>query len=151
MPSRQPPSRRLAVHPQWSLPEDELEWQFARSGGPGGQNVNKVNSKVELRWNLDQSRSVPELFRERIRARAGSALISSGEILLTSTASRSQLANREDVLARLLALLKQCLKEPRRRKATKPGKGAVERRLETKKKQQSKKADRRKGRRVSED
>ncbi len=145
------PDRTLPIHAQWSLPVSELEWRATRSRGPGGQNVNKVNSKVELRWSLRKSRSIPEELRTRLITRAGAVLTEKGEIVVTSDRSRSQSANRKDATDRLVSLLRRLLMDRRRRKPTRPGKGAIERRLVAKKKLHAKKAGRHLSRRPRED
>ena len=96
----------LEVTPTIRIPLDEFEWSFARSGGPGGQNVNKVASKAVLRWNFDSSPSVPDDVKARFRGRFPSRLTTEGEVVLSSELTRDQGRNREDCLEKLAAMLR---------------------------------------------
>lgn len=133
----------LRVSPVLTIPEDELRMGFSRSGGPGGQHVNKVETQVELRWNLLTSRALRDVDREWLRQKLASQLTSAGEILVTSTTTRSQTRNRHDAAEKLVALLQAALVRPKRRRPTRPGRGAVERRLSEKKRHAERKRDRR--------
>jgi ribosome-associated protein len=133
----------LEVTPAIRVPLDEFEWSFARSGGPGGQNVNKVASKAVLRWAFDQSPSVPEDVKARFRARFPSRLTTEGELVLASELTRDQGRNREDCLNKLAAMLRAAAARPKVRRPTKPSKGAKRRRLEAKRRQSARKAGRR--------
>ena len=115
-----------------SIDERQLEERFVRASGPGGQNVNKVSTAVELRFNVAAS-SLPEDVKQRLIALAGSRISGDGILLIDSREYRTQPQNREAARARLVALIQQALIKPRRRRPTKPGKGARERRLSTKK------------------
>jgi len=115
-----------------SIDERQLEERFVRASGPGGQNVNKVSTAVELRFNVAAS-SLPEDVKQRLIALAGSRISGDGILLIDSREYRTQPQNREAARARLVALIQQALIKPRRRRPTKPGKGARERRLTTKK------------------
>jgi ribosome-associated protein len=131
------------VTPAIRIPLDEFGWSFARSGGPGGQNVNKVASKAVLRWDFDQSPSVPEDVKARFRERFPSRLTTDGELVLASELTRDQGRNREDCLEKLAAMLRAAAVRPKVRRPTKPSKGAKRRRLEEKRRQSARKAGRR--------
>ncbi|HEX3147787.1 MAG TPA: alternative ribosome rescue aminoacyl-tRNA hydrolase ArfB [Gemmataceae bacterium] len=125
------------------IPLDEFEWSFARSGGPGGQNVNKVASKAVLRWNFAGSPSVADDVKARFRERFPSRLTTEGEVVLSSELTRDQGRNREDCLAKLADLLRAVARPPKVRRPTKPSKGSQIRRVEAKKRQSVRKAGRR--------
>ena len=125
------------------VPDAEFTWQFAQSGGPGGQNVNKVCTAVRLGWKPLESPSVPEEFRERLLTRLGSRLNAAGELVVTAREERSQYLNRRVALAKLDALVGEALVVRRMRRATKPTKASVRRRLETKTRRAGLKASRR--------
>ena len=114
------------------VPESELNWQFAQSGGPGGQNVNKVCTAVRLCWNLRGSPSVPEQFRDRLLARLGPRLNEAGELVVTAREERTQHANRRIALAKLDALLAEAMTVRKMRRPTKPTAASGRRRLESK-------------------
>ena len=124
------------------IPLDEFEWSFARSGGPGGQNVNKVVSKAVLRWGFDSSPSVPDAVKARFRERYPSRLTTEGEVLVTSELTRDQGRNRDDCLEKLAGLLRSVARPPKVRRPTKPTKGSQRRRVEAKKRQSVRKAGR---------
>ncbi len=115
-----------------SLDEREVEERFVRASGPGGQNVNKVATAVELRFNVDAS-SLPADVKRRLIALAGNRMTSDGVLLIDSREHRTQAQNREAARARLAALVLRATKRPKKRTPTKPSKGAKERRLESKK------------------
>jgi ribosome-associated protein len=123
----------LIITPDIVIPDDELEWKFIRSGGPGGQNVNKVSSAAQLRFLLPQNSSLPVSVRNRLRRLAGQKLIDDGSILFKAMSERSQDQNRRAALARLEELIRAAMVEPKIRKKTRPTKGSQERRIETKK------------------
>jgi ribosome-associated protein len=123
----------LIITPDIVIPDEELEWKFIRSGGPGGQNVNKVSSAAQLRFLLPQNSSLPVSVRNRLRRLAGQKLIDDGSILFKSMSERSQDQNRRAALSRLEELIRAALVEPKIRKKTRPTKGSQERRIETKK------------------
>ena len=135
----QPPSGHnesvedLAVTSDITIPAHELSISFARSGGPGGQNVNKVESKVELRWTPGASGAFQGPDREWLLRRLASKLTSAGELIVTSSRTRDQLKNREDALAKLAETVRQALVRPKKRRKTKPTAAAKRRRLEAKK------------------
>ena len=121
----------------------EITFQTSRSSGPGGQNVNKVESRVELRWHLLDSQVLNEVQKALILEKVANQLTGDGLLLITAQDDRSQLRNKEIALTRFHELLLKSLRRPKPRKATKPSKGAVRKRLEGKKMQGEKKANRR--------
>jgi ribosome-associated protein len=123
----------LIITPDIVIPDEELEWKFIRSSGPGGQNVNKVASAAQLRFLLPQNTSLPVNVRNRLRRLAGQKLIDDGSILFKSMSERSQDQNRRAALERLEAMIRAALVEPKIRKKTRPTKGSKERRIESKK------------------
>jgi ribosome-associated protein len=123
----------LAVTLDITIPAHELSISFARSGGPGGQNVNKVESKVELRWTPSESGALQGPTREWLLQRLAPKLTSAGELIVTSSRTRDQLKNREDALEKLAETVRQALVRPKRRRKTKPTASAKRKRLEAKK------------------
>ena len=121
----------------------EITFQTSRSRGPGGQNVNKVESRVELRWHLANSQVLNELQKQLILEKLAGQLTAEGYLLVTAQDDRSQLRNKEIALARFHQLLQKSLRRPKPRRATRPSAGAVRQRLEGKKRQGEKKANRR--------
>ena len=126
----------LQVSGRLVLPASELAWRFSRSSGPGGQGVNTTDSRVELRWEPGRStalQALPQPVRERAMERLAPQL-SDGALVVVASEHRSQLRNREAAEARLSALVRAALRPPpRTRRATRPSRGAVERRLGAKK------------------
>ena len=127
-----------------SLDESELEERFIRSPGPGGQNVNKVASAVQLRLDVDGSPSLPDRVKKRLRSLAGQRMTDEGVLIIEARRYRSQHRNREDALERLTALLRKAAQPRKKRKATRPTKASRERRLEQKRRRSQKKRKRRK-------
>ncbi len=115
-----------------SLRDDEIEEQFIRASGPGGQHVNKTSSGVQLRFDVGNSPSLPGNVKRRLKTLAGSRLTTEGILVIAATNNRSQLANRREALERLVALIQEAEKKPKRRRKTKPSAGARARRLESK-------------------
>lgn len=124
------------------LPLSELQFSFARSGGPGGQHVNRAETKVELRWDVAASPSLSEWQRATLLASLGTYLTDDGLLLLTSEETRSQHRNREVVVERLQTLVREALRPRRTRRPTRPSAGARATRLQRKKQQGEKKARR---------
>jgi ribosome-associated protein len=124
----------LLITPHIGIADEELEWKFVRASGPGGQNVNKVSSAVQLRFLLGQNRSLPAPVRQRLRRLAGQKLNDDGSILIAARSERSQEQNRRAALGRLEALIRQALIEPKIRRKTRPTLASRERRIDAKKK-----------------
>jgi ribosome-associated protein len=135
----------LEITPRIVIDERELDERFVRASGPGGQNVNKVSTAVELRFDIARS-SLPDDMKARVLALAGHRVTSDGVIVIDSREHRTQAMNREAARARLVALLQQGAVRPRARRATKPGLGARERRLSEKKRRSDVKSGRGRGR-----
>ncbi len=122
----------IPIAPGIVLDPHEIEESFIRAGGPGGQNVNKVSSAVQIRFDIAHSPSLPEDVRERALHLAGKRLTKDGVIVITAARHRSQEMNREDALARLVDMLRRAAVRPVRRRATRPTKASKERRLQSK-------------------
>nr|WP_107101276.1 alternative ribosome rescue aminoacyl-tRNA hydrolase ArfB [Peterkaempfera griseoplana] len=115
------------------VPDAELQWRFSRSSGPGGQHVNTSDSQVELRWDLLASAALPPVLRDRALARLAGRLVDGRFVVVRASEHRSQWRNREAAAARLGALLAEATAPPpKARRATRPSRGMVERRLENK-------------------
>ena len=127
----------LQINPTLAIPDDELVERFVRASGPGGQNVNKVSTAVELRFDVARSPSLPEAVRERLLARRDRRLTDDGVLVLSAQRFRTQDRNREDARERLAAVIVAALSVPKKRIATKPSKGAKERRLGAKRERAS--------------
>ena len=123
----------LVVNDSLVIPDEELEWKFIRASGPGGQNVNKVSSAVQLRFHLPKNLSIPVAARNRLRAQAGQRILDDGTILIAARSERSQEQNRREALERLAQLIRAALVEPKVRRKTKPTRASKERRIESKK------------------
>ena len=133
----------LPINDTITIAEGELEWSFARSGGPGGQNVNKVASKAILRWHLSASQSVPEAAKERLARLEKKRVTNEGDLLVVSQRFRDQERNRQDCLDRLREMVLRALVVPKVRKTTRPTKGSKRRRLADKKRRSATKDQRR--------
>jgi ribosome-associated protein len=132
----------LIISPEITISDEELEWKFIRASGPGGQNVNKVASAVQLRFLLPRNTSLPASVRNRLRRLAGQKLIDDGSILFSARTERSQEQNRRAALGRLSELIRAAMVEPKIRKKTRPTRGSVERRIESKKRRSGTKRER---------
>jgi len=133
----------LAISNNVEIPDEEFEITFARSGGPGGQNVNKVNSKAVLRWNVTASQSIPFGVKNRFLAKFANRLTSDGSILVTSQKTRDQGQNLEDCREKLREMILQVLNPPTIRRETKPTLASVKRRTDSKRLNSTKKQNRR--------
>ena len=133
----------LVVTSRLVVPALELRFSFARSGGPGGQNVNKVNSKAVLRWNVKSSASISESIRSRFLVQQRNRVNDEGDLVLTSERYRDQLRNVADCLAKLRDMIRAAATPPRRRIPTKTPRGVKESRLRTKRETAEKKSRRR--------
>ena len=122
----------LSVNSRIQIPDSEFQLTFVRSSGPGGQNVNKVSSKAVMRWNMKASPSLPPDVRERFLQRYGSRLTTEGDLLITSQRYRDQGRNVTDCLEKLRAMLAEIATAPKKRRPTKPSRGSVTRRIESK-------------------
>ena len=122
----------LVVQPGLTIPGSELTIAFARSGGSGGQNVNKVSSKVDLRWHPGSSSALHPDDRAWLLEKLGTRLTGDGALIVTSTLTRDQVKNREDALSKLALIVRAALIRPKNRRATKPSRGAKRRRVEDK-------------------
>lgn len=115
-----------------SIPENEIDMTFIRSAGPGGQNVNKVASAVQLRFNVAKSPSLPTDVRKRLKQLAGKRLTDDGVLVIIARRHRTQEQNRQDAIERLADLIRSATKAPKRRRKTKPTLASRERRLKKK-------------------
>ena len=122
----------LIVRPGIEIPDSDLEVAFMRSSGPGGQNVNKVASAVQLRFALERNVTLRDDVKARLRQLAGQRLTDAGELLIVARESRSQEQNRRAAEERLLELVRRALIAPKKRHATRPTRASKERRLDTK-------------------
>lgn len=122
----------LQIGPTLVIEDSELEERFVRASGPGGQNVNKVATAVELRFDAARSPGLTDAVRSRLKALAGSRMTADGVLLIDAREHRTQAQNRVEARARLVALLQQALVAPKRRRKTRPTAGSNERRIETK-------------------
>lgn len=134
----------MDIAPNIRVEESELKFSFARSGGPGGQHVNKTSSKVILHWNVQDSPGVPDAVKARFVKRYANRVNDEGELVIDSDESRSQHRNREIVLERLRQMLLAVARPPKRRIPTKPSKGSRKKRRVTREQHSKKKQLRRK-------
>ena len=133
----------MRVSDRLTIPAAELAWRFSRSSGPGGQGVNTTDSRVELSWDLAGSEMLPPALRERALEQLAGRLVN-GVLTITASEHRSQLRNREAAAARLAALVAGAIAPPpRARRATRPSRGSVERRIAEKKRRGQTKRNRR--------
>lgn len=115
------------------IPDNELDWRFTTSGGPGGQHANRSNTAVELRFNVEDSQALPDRLKGRIRRRLAGQLTNAGEVIVQVAETRSQTRNRQQARRQLADILDEAIAPPRkRRKPTRPSKAAKRRRLQDK-------------------
>ena len=124
----------IQITPQLALDDDELAFRFVRASGPGGQNVNKVSTAVELRFDLAGSSSLPDDLKLRLKILAGKRLSAEGVLLIDAHRFRTQGMNRKDAIERLIALIQAAAIPPKTRKPTRPNRSAREARLAIKRK-----------------
>lgn len=133
----------LKVDSDWSIPESDLEVRYVRSGGPGGQHVNKVATKVELRFKLEDTQALSPAQKRRLREAFPSQVTGTGDFIVTSDRHRSQRQNQQDALEKLAERLRNIRHPPRRRIPTKVTRGAKRKRLEHKRQRAKTKQQRR--------
>lgn len=133
----------LVINQSITIPESEYWFTYARSGGPGGQNVNKVNSKATLHWNARDSRSLPDDVRHRLLSRYKNRISNDGVLLITSQRYRDQPQNASDCRDKLVGMIREVLTPPKTRRPTRPTLGSKRRRLQAKKLRSAKKETRR--------
>jgi ribosome-associated protein len=133
----------IQITRELAIPLEEVELRASRASGPGGQGVNTTDSRVELRFDLANSTSLPPEVKERAMRRLASRLDSSGRLRVVAQTQRSQLANRRDAIERFAALLADAVAVPRSRKATRPSAAATARRVEGKRRRSATKRLRR--------
>jgi ribosome-associated protein len=140
-PSTLPPeAARLTITPTLALDPREVTVEFVRASGPGGQNVNKVATAAQLRFDVRRSPSLPAEVRARLEALAGGALTSAGVLVIDARRFRTQTQNRQDALDRLVALVRRAATPPKPRRATRVSQAAKQKRLDTKKQTSRRKA-----------
>ena len=136
----------LKVDDRISIPLKEFSFSYARSPGPGGQNVNKVNTKVILKWDLGRTKSLPSTVMQRLKKKFARRISKTGELIVTSHRFRDQGRNVADAINKLRELVMSVAAEPKKRKPRKKSKAAQRRRLEDKRRQSDKKQRRSKPR-----
>lgn len=140
----------IEINPRVSLDESELDFEFIRSSGPGGQNVNKVSTAVRLRFDATNSPSLPEDVRRRLFTLAGRRIGGDGFLTILAQTGRTQESNRREAVERLVELIAKACERPKPRRPTRPTLGSQKRRLESKRKRSETK-ERRKGLGPSDD
>lgn len=133
----------LEINDQIRIPDEELHFTYARSAGPGGQNVNKVNSKAILHWNVSTTPHLPEPIKQRFLSRYRARITVLGEVVISGQKYRDQLRNIDDCLERLREMINVVIAPPTPRKRTRPSRGGIERRLRSKRENSERKSSRR--------
>ncbi|MEZ6067446.1 MAG: alternative ribosome rescue aminoacyl-tRNA hydrolase ArfB [Planctomycetaceae bacterium] len=133
----------LDINERLRIPLADLRFQASRSSGPGGQNVNKVNTRIQMWWNISADTQLPEAAKSRFLAQNAGRLTKEGELLIESQQFRTQIANRQWCLDELARLIRSALVTPRKRRPTKPTRGSQQRRLKSKQERSEKKSRRR--------
>jgi ribosome-associated protein len=123
----------IRITPTIAIDEREIDESFVRASGPGGQNVNKLSTAVQLRFDVRHSPSLPEDVRTRLERLSGSRLTTEGVLIISAQRHRTQARNRDDALDRLIVMIRQAAVVPRKRRPTRPTKASRERRIESKK------------------
>ncbi|MBI5724016.1 MAG: aminoacyl-tRNA hydrolase [Planctomycetes bacterium] len=136
-------ANRIPVLPGMSLDEDELEFSFERSSGPGGQNVNKVSTAARLRFNVFASGSISQAVKSRLAGLAGTRMSADGILTILARRFRSQAQNRRDAIGRLVGMFREAAKPPKQRRPSRPTRSSKERRLRRKLLRSEKKQNRR--------
>ncbi|QDS99830.1 alternative ribosome rescue aminoacyl-tRNA hydrolase ArfB [Adhaeretor mobilis] len=136
-------ARALLIDPDTTIPAEEMMLSFARSSGPGGQNVNKVNTKAVLRWNVAATDAITETVKKRFLKQYANRVNQAGELVLASDIHREQIRNIAACYDKLRQLLLPVLHPPKRRRSTRPTRGSVERRIAEKKRRSDQKKQRR--------
>jgi ribosome-associated protein len=140
-----PPAIGIEVTPGLTIPRSEIEARASRAGGAGGQHVNTSSTRIELRWNVRQSRALDEATRQRILEKLPTRIDADGTLRVVSSARRSQLQNREAAEARMAELVAGALHREKPRKKTKPSRAAKQKRLDEKRRNSQRKQNRRGG------
>jgi ribosome-associated protein len=133
----------IEITPFLSIDENEIQLDFIRSSGPGGQNVNKVASGVQLRFNVDTSATLPDEVKQRLHSIARNRITEEGVLIIEAKRYRTQEQNREDAIARLVAIIFQATEKPKARKKTRPTAASQAERIEEKKRRSAIKRSRR--------
>ncbi len=127
-----------------TIPASELQYTASRSSGPGGQHVNKTDSRIQIRWNVPATTAMPDFLKQRVMKVLASRLTEDGDLLLAGDSNRSQRRNKDDVTQRLAALVRDALIPPKPRRRTKPTKASRQKRLDEKRRRSDVKKQRRK-------
>ena len=123
----------IFINDMVTIPASELQFIASRSSGPGGQHVNKTDSRIQVRWNIPTTSALSDFLKRRVMMALSTRLTDDGDLLLASDSNRSQRRNRDDVIQRLAALVREALVPPKPRRKTKPTRASRQRRLDDKK------------------